>query len=86
MSSAAEILVVILSAALAIFIILAIICVILIIKVTRQIGDAAEHAQNISKNIDEMTKNIAQITSPIIIGKTVMDVFKKFKTKEKGAK
>ncbi len=81
MSSAAEILVVILSVALAIFIILGIICFVLIIRVTRQIGDVTERFQNVAKNVDEMAQNIAQITSPIVITKSVMSIFKKFKSK-----
>lgn len=83
MSSAAEILVIILSVALTIFITLGIICLIQIIKITRQIGDVTERAQNISKNIDEMTKNVAQITSPIILARSAMEIFNKFKKKEK---
>ena len=81
MSSAAEILVVILSIALAIFIVLGIVCFVLIIRVTRQIGDVTERIQNAAKNVDEMAQNIAQITSPIIITKSVMSIFKKFKSK-----
>jgi len=48
MSSAAEILVVFLSIALAVFITLGIVTFILVIRVTRQIGDVAEKMQNIS--------------------------------------
>lgn len=79
--TAIEILVVILSVALAIFIILGIICFIMIIRVTKQIGDFTERAQNISRSIDEMASNIAQITSPVIIAKSAMGIFKKFKRK-----
>ena len=46
MSSAAEILVVFLSIALAVFITLGIVTFILVIRVTRQIGDVAEKMQN----------------------------------------
>ena len=81
MSSAAEILVVILSIALAIFIVLGIICFILIIRVTRQIGDVAENMRNISTGIDGIVQNVAQISSPIIIAKSVMEIYKKFKNK-----
>ena len=81
MSSAAEILVVILSVALAIFIILGIICFVLIIRVTRQISDVAESMRNISTGIDGIVQNVAQISSPIIIAKSVMEIYKKFKNK-----
>lgn len=81
MSSAAEILVVILSVALAIFIILGIICFILIIRVTRQIGDVTVNIRNISNSVDGVVKNVAQITSPIIIAKSAMEFYKNFKNK-----
>jgi hypothetical protein len=82
MSSAAEILVVFLSVALAIFITLGIITFVLVIRVTRQIGDVAEKMQNITASIDGIAQNVAQVTSPIIIGKTIFDIFNKFKTKK----
>lgn len=82
MSSAAEILVVFLSVALAIFITLGIITFILVIRVTRQIGDVTEKMQNITSSIDSIAQNVAQVTSPIIIGKTVLGMFNKFKFKK----
>ena len=82
MSSAAEILVVFLSIALAVFITLGIITFILVIRVTRQIGDVAEKMQNITASIDGIAQNVAQVNSPIIIGKTIFDIFNKFKTKK----
>lgn len=82
MSSAAEILVVFLSVALAIFITLGIITFILVIRVTRQIGDVTEKMQNITASIDGIAQNVAQVTSPIIIGKTIFDIVNKFKNKK----
>ena len=82
MSSAAEILVVFLSIALAVFITLGIVTFILVIRVTRQIGDVAEKMQNITASIDGIAQNVAQVTAPIIIGKTIFDIFNKFKTKK----
>ena len=82
MSSAAEILVVFLSVALAIFITLGIITFVLVIRVTRQIGDVAEKMQNITASIDRKSGSAGQVTSPIIIGKTIFDIFNKFKTKK----
>lgn len=85
MSSAAEILVVFLSVALAIFITLGIITFVLVIRVTRQIGDVAEKMQNITASIDGIAQNVAQVTSPIIIGKTIFNIFNifnKFKNKK----
>ena len=82
MSSAAEILVVFLSVALAIFITLGIITFILVIRVTRQIGDVTEKMQNITTSIDGIAQNVAQVTSPIVIGKTIFDIVNKFKNKK----
>ncbi|MDO4902317.1 MAG: hypothetical protein Q4A21_02035 [bacterium] len=81
MSSAAEILVVILSIFLAIFIALGIVTFILIIRVSKQIGDVAENFRNISNGVDNVVQNIAQISSPIIIGKAMIDIFKNLKKK-----
>ncbi|MBS7346480.1 MAG: hypothetical protein KIG14_02085 [Candidatus Sacchiramonaceae bacterium] len=81
MSSAAEILVVILAVALAIFIILAIALVILLIKVTNRINEATKNIRNSTSAIEEITQNIARITSPVVIGKAIFSVFNKFKGK-----
>lgn len=81
MSSAAEILVVILSAALAIFIVLGITLFIMLIRLTKQIGDAAASMQNITASIDELVQNVTRISSPIILGKTIFDFIKNFKNK-----
>lgn len=78
MSSAAEILVVILSVALAIFIILGIALFILLIRLTKQISETTTSVRNISASIDGLVQNVVQITSPVIITKTVLEFFKKF--------
>ena len=49
---------------------------------TRQIGDVTEKMQNITSSIDSIAQNVAQVTSPIIIGKIVLDMFNKFKFKK----
>lgn len=82
MSSAAEILVVILSIALAIFIILGIVLSILLIRVTKQIGEFTQNANSISSNVDRLVQNVVNITSPVIIGKAVLDFFNKNKKKK----
>jgi predicted PurR-regulated permease PerM len=83
MSSAAEILVVILSVALAIFIILGIALFVLLIKLTKQISETTTSVRNISASIDGLVQNIVQITSPVIITKTVLEFFKKINKKGK---
>ncbi len=82
MSSAAEVLVVILAAALAVFIVLGIALLILLIKLTRQISETTTSVRNISTSIDGLVRNVVQITSPVIITKTVLEFFKKFNKKQ----
>ncbi|MBP6925329.1 hypothetical protein KBE46_01520 [Candidatus Saccharibacteria bacterium] len=82
MSSAAEVLVVILAAALAVFIVLGIALLILLIKLTRQISETTTSVRNISTSIDGLVQNVVQITSPVIITKTVLEFFKKFNKKQ----
>ena len=83
MSSAAEVLVVILAAALAVFIVLGIALLILLIKLTRQISETTTSVRNISTSIDGLVQNVVQITSPVIITKTVLEFFKKINKKGK---
>ena len=82
MSSAAEVLVVILAAALAVFIVLGIALLILLIKLTRQISETTTSVRNISTSIDGLVQNVVQITSPVIITKTVLEFFKKSNKKQ----
>ena len=82
MSSAAEVLVVILAAALAVFIVLGIALLILLIKLTRQISETTTSVRNISTSIDGLVQNVVQITSPVIITKAVLEFFKKFNKKQ----
>ena len=86
MSSAAEILVVFLSVALAVLIVLSIALVVLLIKVTNRINEATKNIRNSTSAIDEITQNIAKITSPVIIGKAILSIFDRFKGKNKGGK
>jgi len=77
MSNAAEILVIILSVFLGLFLILSIILTILLIKVTRQIRSVTTSAQNAVENINQFTVNATKFTSPALIGKFLVDQFKK---------
>ena len=75
----AQILVIILSTFLAIFLLLAIILTVLLIKVTKQIkavtGTAARTADNLEKTIAGFTA----ATSPALMFRTVMKLIKKHK-------
>lgn len=75
----AQILVIILSTFLAIFLLLAIILTVLLIKVTKQIkavtGTAARTAENVEKTIAGFTA----ASSPVLMFKTLMKYIKKHK-------
>lgn len=77
MSNAAEILVVILSVFLAILLLLSIILTVLLIKVTTQIREITASAQNTVDNINQFTTNVTKFSSPALIGKFLVDQFKK---------
>lgn len=77
MSNAAEILVIILSAFLALFLLLSVILMILLIKVTKQIREITVSAQNTVDNINQFTTNLTKFSSPALIGKFLVDQFKK---------
>lgn len=72
-----QILVVILSSALALFLVLAIVLVVLLIKVTRQIKTVTTTAQSTVEHINNLAMNASKVTSPALIAKFVMDQVKK---------
>jgi hypothetical protein len=77
MDNAAEILVIFLSVFLAIFLALAVTLTILLIRVTRQISEIATSAQNTVDNVNQFTTNVTKFSSPALIGKFLVDQFKK---------
>lgn len=76
---AMEILVIILSVTLAVFLILAIILTILMIRVTVQIRNVAATAQHTADTIDAVTTKLSRLATPMTIGKFMLRRFKQNK-------
>ncbi|MDO4870684.1 MAG: hypothetical protein Q3996_01150 [Candidatus Saccharibacteria bacterium] len=83
MNDAAGILVIMLSIVLICFLIAAIILIISLIKVSRQLRDIADDVSVTTSKMRQLTENVAKITSPVIIGKALMNLFKINKKKGK---
>lgn len=87
MDQASEILVIIVSCVLSIFLIVAIILGIYLIKLTSEIRKLAKSAQHTVSNIDSAVTGVSKLTSPIFIAELVNRYFKKFTAKaKKGSK
>jgi cobalamin biosynthesis protein CobD/CbiB len=83
MSSAAEILVIIVSSVLSVFLIIAIILAIYLIKLTAEIRRLAKSAQSTVSHIDSAVVGVSKITSPIFVAELVGKYIKKFSKKGK---
>lgn len=79
---AMQILVIILSAFLALFLLLAIILTVLFIKVTAQIKKVTTAAQSTAEHINSLAANVTKVTSPAIVAKLVLDQLKKVRNKK----
>ncbi len=79
MSNAAEILVIILSVFLALFLLLGIILTVLLIRVTKQIRQVANKADNVVGHVNQFAMNATKFSSPALIGKFVFDQVRKMK-------
>lgn len=84
MSSAAEILVIILSVVLAVFLILGIVLIIYLIKLTRDIRAITRTAGKAVTTIEGAVAGIAKLTSPLFVAELVNRYIKKFTKKRKG--
>lgn len=85
MDQAAEILVIIVSGVLSIFLVVTIILVIYLIKLTAEIRRLTKSAQTTVTNIESAVVGVSRITSPIFVAEMVNRYIKKF-TKKKGGK
>lgn len=83
MSSAAEILVIILSVFLAFFLALAIILMIYLIVLTHQIRKVTKSAEQAVGNLGSFISNFSKIVSPVFVADLFNRFIKKVKTKEK---
>ncbi|HRN97284.1 MAG TPA: hypothetical protein PLZ58_02445 [Candidatus Saccharibacteria bacterium] len=79
MSSAAEILVIILSVFLAIFLALAITLTIYLIVLTKQIRRVTKSAERTVGHIESTVSGISKVTSPLFVAEIIGRYIKKFK-------
>jgi uncharacterized protein YoxC len=84
MSSAAEILVVILSIALTFFLILGMVLVVYLIVLTRQIRKITKSAERTVDGLESTVAGFSKMMSPIFVAEMVSKIIKKFKTNQKG--
>ena len=77
-----EILVIILSITLAIFLIIAIIAGVLLVKVLNRIDTITERAENIVTNIDGFSEKIKQFAVPTAVMSMVTKVLKQYKSSQ----
>lgn len=84
MSSAAEILVIIVSIVLSIFLLVGIILGIYLIRLSAEIRKITKSAQSTVDTIGNAVEGVVKITSPIFVAKAVGDIIKKFTKSRKG--
>lgn len=82
MDQAAEILVIIVSSVLSVFLVVAIILGIYLIKLTAEIRRLAKTAQNTVSHIDNAVVGVSKLTSPLFVAEMVNRYIKKFTTKK----
>ena len=75
MNDSASILVIVLSIILICFFIAAIILMVALIKVTKQLQAIADDVEFTTSRIRRFTENLAKFTSPWFIGKSIMSLF-----------
>lgn len=85
MSTAAEILVIIVSSVLVIFLVVGIILAIYLIKLSIEIRRLTKTAQNTVDHIDSAVVGVSKLASPMFVAEMVTRYIKKF-TKDKGSK
>ncbi len=86
MNDAASILVIILSVTLTIFLLFAVALIISLIGVAKQINILAKDLEKTTKTIQatandikQTTSNVAKVSSPVFMGKFIMNLINKFK-------
>lgn len=75
----AQVLVIILGVAFAIFLALAIMLIVILIKISRQIRSITSTAERTAQNIEGTVANISRATSPIFLARAVSSFIKKAK-------
>ena len=84
MSTAPEILLMILSVCLAVFLILSITLVVYLIKLTRDIRNVTKSASRTIEGFESSIKNISRLTTPMFIIDLITKYIKKYKKNNKG--
>ena len=79
MSSAAEVLVIILSIVLAIFLIVGIILAVFLIRLTKQIRQVTESANHTVENIGLAVSSVTRIATPMFIARIVAKQIRRFR-------
>lgn len=81
MNDSATVLIILLSVVLVCFFVAVIILVIELIKVTKQLRSIAEDVEVTTSKMRQLTENVAKVSSPVFIGKALVNLFK---VKKKG--
>jgi predicted PurR-regulated permease PerM len=81
--NASEILLIIVSSVLSIFLIVAIILGIYLVKLTAEIRQLAKSAQNTVENIGNTVNNVSKLSSPVYMAQLISKYIKKFSKKGK---
>lgn len=79
--SALEILVIILSSFLALFLLIGIILVALLVRVTRQIKRVTDSAERTAHGLEGIVAGVGKVTSPALLAKMVLSQIKKYRKK-----
>ena len=86
MDEASQILVIILSAALAVFLVLGIMLLVMLIRLSGQIKKTATSIRATSESVEGLVTSIAKLVSPAIVAKTIKEVFDKIKPSKSSKK
>lgn len=81
--NASEILLIVVSSVLSVFLVVAIILGIYLIKLTAEIRQLAKSAQNTVDHIDTAVNNVSKLASPMVVAGMVGKYIKKFSKKGK---
>lgn len=81
-----EILVIILGAALAVFLVLAIVVAALIIKILKNLRAITEKAEHVADNIDSVSEFFRKTAGPAAIGKLIVNIVDSVRTNKKSGK
>lgn len=73
-----DILVIILSATLAILLVLLIVATTYVIKILRNVRDITEKAQNVADRVDNMSSYLEKGMGPVAFGQTLANMFSSF--------